>query len=71
MLPIHRPLTGSDLHWIGVVAALMGFVGFALSLWLLLWSGLDRQGNTRRTFWWWATIAVISYALMVWGLTKA
>lgn len=71
MLPTHRPLTNSDLQGIGVVVTLMGFVGFTLSSWLLLWSGLDRKGNARRTFWWWVAGVVISYALILWGLIKA
>ncbi len=71
MLPLHQPLTVKDLNPFGVAAALIGFVGFTLSLWLLVWMGLNREGRLRRPFFWLALVLVVSCSVMLWGLTKA
>ncbi|MCX7642253.1 MAG: hypothetical protein N2116_00380 [Armatimonadetes bacterium] len=71
MLPTHHPLTVKDLNPIGVAATLLGFVGFTVCLWLLVWVGMDKEGKTQRPFRWLAIASVISFAVMLWGLTKA
>jgi hypothetical protein len=71
MIPTHQPLTVKDLNQIGVVSTLVGFVGFTLTLWLLVWLGMDKEGHLRRSFNWLAIALVASYAIMLWGLTKA
>jgi hypothetical protein len=71
MIPTHQPLTVKDLNQIGVVSTLVGFVGFTLTLWLLVWLGMDKEGHLRRSFKWLAIALVASYAIMLWGLTKA
>lgn len=71
MIPTHQPLTVKDLNFWGVIATLVGFVGFTLCLWLSVWVGLDREGRIRRPFKWIAIALVVSYAIMLWGLTKA
>jgi hypothetical protein len=76
MIPTHQPLTVKDLNQIGVAATLIGFVGFTLTLWLLVWLGMDKEGHLRRSFKrrsfkWLAIALVASYAIMLWGLTKA
>ncbi len=71
MIPTHQPLTAKDLNFFGVAAALLGFVGFTVCLWLLVWVGLDKEGKVKRPFYWLAVALVVSFAVMVWGLTKA
>ncbi|MFA0783607.1 hypothetical protein [Fervidibacter sacchari] len=71
MIPTHQPLTVKDLNQIGVAVTLVGFVGFTLTLWLLVWLGMDKEGRLRRSFKWLAIALVASYAIMLWGLTKA
>lgn len=71
MLPTHQPLTVKDLNPIGVAATLLGFVGFTLCLWLLVWVGLSKEGRMQRPFGWLAVALVVSFAVMLWGLTKA
>jgi hypothetical protein len=71
MIPTHQPLTVKDLNQIGVAATLVGFVGFTLTLWLLVWLGMDKEGRLRRSFKWLAIALVASYAIMLWGLIKA
>jgi len=71
MIPTHQPLTVRDLNQVGVAATLIGFVGFTLSLCLLVWLGMDKDGGLRRSFKWIAIALVASYAIMLWGLTKA
>jgi len=71
MLPTHQPLTVKDLNPIGVAATLLGFVGFTVCLWLLVWVGLDKEGKVQSTFKWLAVALVVSFAVMLWGLTKA
>ncbi len=71
MPPWHQPLTVKDLNPLGVLAALLGFVGFSVSLWLLVWKGLDGEGRWRRPFFWWAVALVLAFVVMLWGLTKA
>ncbi|MCS7263731.1 MAG: hypothetical protein NZ805_02735 [Armatimonadetes bacterium] len=70
MLPNYQPLTVKDLNEIGVAATLVGFVGFAASLWLLVWLGMDEKGKLKPVFKWLAFLLVICYAAMLWGLTK-
>jgi predicted lysophospholipase L1 biosynthesis ABC-type transport system permease subunit len=71
MTPSNRVLTVSDLNAIGVVAALVGFVGFTVGVWMLVWQGFDRTGRLKPALWGWALVSVVSYLLMLWGLTKA
>lgn len=71
MLPTHQPLTVKDLNQIGVIATLIGFVGFTGSLCLLLWLGMDEDGRLRPSFKWLMLFLLICYAIMLWGLTKA
>lgn len=71
MLPMHQPLTVSDLNPVGVVAAMVGFIGFASSVWLMVWLGFNQQGKAQPAFWRWALLSIGSYALMLWGLAKA
>ncbi|MFA0751431.1 MAG: hypothetical protein SLRJCFUN_001834 [Candidatus Fervidibacter sp.] len=71
MAPSSRVLTVSDLNAIGVAAALVGFVGFTAGLWAIVWLGFDREGRLKPTLWGWAVLSVVSYLLMLWGLTKA
>jgi hypothetical protein len=71
MIPTHQPLTVKDLNPFGIAATLFGFVGFTLSLWLLVWLGMDKEGRMRRSFKWLAIGLMTSYAVMLWGLTKA
>ncbi len=71
MLPTHQPLTVKDLNPIGVAATLLGFVGFTLCLWLLVWVGLSKEGRVQRPFGWLAVALVVSFAVMLWGLMKA
>jgi uncharacterized membrane protein YidH (DUF202 family) len=71
MIPTHQPLTVKDLNQIGVAVTLIGFAGFTLTLWLLVWLGMDKEGRLRRSFKWLAIALVASYAIMLWGLTKA
>ncbi|MCS7185831.1 MAG: hypothetical protein N3B10_05970 [Armatimonadetes bacterium] len=71
MLPTHQPLTVKDLSPIGVAATLLGFLGFTVCLWLLVWLGLDKEGKRQRPFKWLAFALVVSFTVMLWGLTKA
>ncbi|MGQ9463233.1 MAG: hypothetical protein ACUVTP_09520 [Candidatus Fervidibacter sp.] len=71
MIPTHQPLTVKDLNLIGVAATFVGFTGFTTCLWLLVWLGLDRNGKLKPAFKWIAFALVISYTVMLWGLTKA
>ncbi|MFA0733336.1 MAG: hypothetical protein LKKZDAJK_000498 [Candidatus Fervidibacter sp.] len=64
-------LTVSDLNAVGVTAALTGFVGFTLGLWMLVWSGFDSTGRVKPNLWGWLALSVVSYLLMLWGLIKA
>ncbi len=66
-----RVLTVSDLDPLGTTAALVGFVGFTLSLWALVWLGWDAKGHLRSRFGWWVVALVVSYLVMLWGLMKA
>ncbi|MFN4179604.1 MAG: hypothetical protein ACK4I8_04775 [Armatimonadota bacterium] len=71
MIPTHHPLTAKDLNPIGVAATILGFVGFTLCLWLLVWMGLDKEGRMKHPFKWIAVMLVFSFAVMLWGLVKA
>ncbi len=71
MLPTHQPLTVKDLDPIGVATTLVGFAGFTVCLWCLIWLGMDKDGRLRSSFFWLAVALIICYAVMLWGLTKA
>lgn len=71
MLPTHHPLTAKDLNPVGVAATLLGFVGFTTCLWLLVWLGLSKEGQVQRPFKWLTVALVVSFTVMIWGLTKA
>ncbi len=71
MLPSHQPLTVKDLNQIGVIVTLVGFWGFTVSLWLIVWLGMDKKGRFKPLFKLLAPLLVVSCAAMLWGLTKA
>ncbi len=71
MIPTHQPLTVKDLAQIGVIVTLVGFLGFTICLWLLIWLGMDEKGQMRRPFKWLAIGLVFFCAVMLWGLAKA
>lgn len=66
-----RVLTVSDLNPWGITAALVGFCGFTLGLWTLVWLMWDAKGHLRSRWEWWVAALVVSYLVMLWGLMKA